>query len=431
MFVFHYMFRERNNVVWIFAVRTLVGLNTRLIRYAMPLFLIFLSWNEFYYGLLFSVAGYFATGAIVGLGYITDLKKRKYVMIAGIIASTLSLILFSSVAVFEDKILMIATYSLFGVSGSLVQLALSTLLADITPSKREKTKNFGFFAFFHNMTGVIAPLLGGGYLALYSSFRPQKEAYLSLFVVVSVLSLLTALLALKLPIPETTKTEARQLAQDDEWKSFERGGKKSLFVQFLSFFFCEALIGFTSGVAIPFLQYYIINEVLDGYANVDQLWSIILSLSNVGIALGNLVMIPMTKRLGNEKSLAILHILVPLLALGIALSTNIYFLSLFFILRSSAANMSRPAWNSFFYSWLPPEVRGRGTGVVNAGRRLSRALGTQTGSFIYVALGVWTFPIATLAYPVAIFVPIIVQYLIKSKERKTVPAILEMNGEQY
>ncbi|MHA1685619.1 MAG: MFS transporter [Candidatus Heimdallarchaeaceae archaeon] len=418
------MFKAKDNVFWIIAIRTLIGLNRRLIRYSMPLFLIFLNWNEFYYGLLFSVAGYLATGAIIGLGYITDLQKRKYTMIIGICFSAISLELFSIASIFENKGLMIATYSLFGISGSLVQLALTTLLADITPSKQEKTKNFGFLAFFFNLTGVIAPLIGGGYLALYSKFHPQKEAYISLFLIVALILALSVILALKLPIPETTKKEARKIAKDDEWKNFEQKGKKVLFLQYFAFFFSEALIGFTSGIAIPFLQYYIINEVLDGYKNTDQIWSIILSLSNVGISVGNLIMIPMTKKLGNELSLGLLHFLVPILALGIALSTNVYSISTFFVLRSSAANMSRPAWNSFFYSWIPPEVRGTGTGIVNAGRRLSRALGTQSGSFIYVALGVWTFPIATIAYPIAILVPILVQYFIKTvNHRDTVPTI--------
>ncbi|MHA1398651.1 MAG: hypothetical protein ACTSSF_13250, partial [Candidatus Heimdallarchaeaceae archaeon] len=93
-------------------------------------------------------------------------------------------------------------------------------------------------------------------------------------------------------------------------------------------------------------------------------------------------------------------------------------ISLFFVLRSTAANMSRPAWNSFFYSWLPPQFRGTSTGFVSAGRRLTRAIGTQAGVFIYTSLSVWTFPIATLAYPIAILIPIGVQFILKSKKKK-------------
>ena len=83
--------------------------------------------------------------------------------------------------------------------------------------------------------------------------------------------------------------------------------------------------------------------------------------------------------------------------------------------------MSRPTWNAFFYSWLPPKYRGTSTGFVSAGRRLSRALGTSSGVFIYNALLAWTFPIATLGYPIAIMIPIIAQRFLKGKksEKKT------------
>ena len=123
----------------------------------------------------------------------------------------------------------------------------------------------------------------------------------------------------------------------------------------------------------------------------------------------------MSNKIGNEKVLAILHFLVPALALGITLGPTLMVVAVFFVIRGSAANMSRPTWNAFFYSWLPPKYRGTSTGFVSAGRRLSRALGTMSGVFIYEALLAWTFPIATLGYPIAIMIPIIVQRFLKNR----------------
>ena len=128
-------------------------------------------------------------------------------------------------------------------------------------------------------------------------------------------------------------------------------------------------------------------------------------------------MAKISDRFGNEKSLAVLHFLVPPLALGLALGGTLWTVAIFFVTRSTSVNMTRPAWNSFFYGWLPPKYRGTSTGFVGAGRRLSRSLGTQAGSFIYVALGPLTFPIATLGYPIAIMIPIIMQKFLKNKKK--------------
>ncbi len=410
------MLNNINNrkAVPIILFRSLIGFNTRIIRYLVPLFLIFLSWNEYMYGLLFSVAGYLTTGAIIGLGYITDVKKRKYTMIIGIGVSAISLVLFYFAGLSEIRWWMIASYSLFGISGQLAQLSLTTLMADITSTKKEKTKLFSYMAFFWNFMGVIAPLVGGGILALFNLFQTQKSSYLSLLLFVAAFLFITMLLAFKFPIPDTTKETASEISKGEEWKNFEDKDKKPIRLQLISFFVCEAIIGFTSGIAIPFIQFYIISY----FETSDFIWSVILASSNVGIAFGSLFMYNLSDKFGNEKSLAFLHFLVPALAFGITLGTSLPVVSTFFVLRGTAANMSRPAWNSFFYGWLPPKYRGTSTGFVSAGRRLARALGTQSGSFIFGALGAWTFPLATAGYPIAIMIPVVVQLLLKKKTKK-------------
>jgi len=377
----------------------------------MPLFLIFLDWNEYMYALLFSVAGYLATGAIIGLGYITDVKKRKYTMIIGIGISSLSMVLFYIASNYEIKGWMIAAYSLFGVSGQLVQLSLTTLMADITSTKKEKTRFFGYMAFFWNMTGVVAPLLGGAFLILFNRFQSSKQSYQTLLLFVAAFLFITMLLAFKFPIPEQTKDQASIISKGEEWKNFEDKDKKPIRVQLVAFFVCEAIMGFTSGIAVPFISFHIITT----FKTSDFIWGIILAGSNAGIALGSLLMVRLSKVFGNEKALAALHFLAPVLALGITLGTLLPVVSTFFVIRSSAVNMSRPSWQSFFYGWLPPKYRGTSTGFVSAGRRLTRALGTNAGGFFYTVLGAWIFPLAMLGYPVAIMIPIVVQLFLKKR----------------
>ncbi|MHA1398114.1 MAG: MFS transporter, partial [Candidatus Heimdallarchaeaceae archaeon] len=259
--------------------RTLIGFSNGMVRYIVPLFLIFLNWNEFYYGLIYSVSGYLTTGVIIGLGYITDVRKRKYTMIIGIGLSSLSMLLFYLSSFSEIKGWMIAAYSLFGISGSLAQLSLTTLLADVTPTKKEKTRSFGYMAFFWNLSGVIAPLVGGGFLTIYRHFRPEKESYMILILLVSIFQMLTMFLAFKFPIPITSKDEAKEKSKGADWTFYQNQSKKPIAIQLIAFFLCEALIGFTSGIAIPFIRYYILTV----FKPSDFVWSVILSASNVGI----------------------------------------------------------------------------------------------------------------------------------------------------
>ena len=430
--------REKNNKAFsIIFYRTLIGLSNRLTQYFIPLFIIFLDWNDFYYGLIFAVAGYLASGLIIGLGYITDVKKRKYTMIAGLGAAGISMFLFYASSFTELKGWMIAAYSLFGVSRSLTQISLTTLLADVTPSKDEKTRFFGFMHFFWNLAGVIAPLLGGAYLTIYANFRTHrasfgsfndstfsdlhfladKSPYMNIILFIAIFLIVTMFLTFKFPVPDTSKEEAKEISIGEDWKNYEEKSSKPIGFQLLAFFFCEAIIGFTSGVAIPFIRRYMIEDLLA----TDMQWAIILAASNAGIAIGSLVIVPISKKIGNEKILGILHYAVPALALGLALSPGLGIASVFFIFRSTAANMSRPAWNSFFYSWLPPKYRGTSTGFVSAGRRLTRALGTTIGGIIYTAAGSilpWTFPVITLAYPIAIMIPISMQRRLKKNQRE-------------
>jgi len=433
--------RGKNNKAYsIIFYRTLIGLSNRLTQYFVPLFIIFLNWSDFYYGLIFAVSGYLASGLIIGLGYITDVKKRKYTMIAGLGAAGLSMFLFYATSFTDLKAWMITAYSLFGVSRSLTQISLTTLLADITSTKEEKTRFFSFMHFFWNLAGVIAPLLGGVYLTIYANFRTHyanfvylngsnigyfnliadKSPYMNIILFIAIFLIVTMFLTFRFPVPDTSKEEAGNLSKGEDWKNYENESKKPIGFQLVAFFFCESIIGFTSGVAIPFIRKYMIEDL----GASDMEWAIILALSNAGIAFGSLAIVPLSKKIGNEKILAILHFAVPALALGLALSPGLILGSTFFVLRSSSANMSRPAWNSFFYSWLPPKYRGSSTGFVSAGRRLTRALGTTIGGVIYDAAGKilpWTFPVVTLAYPIAIMIPIIMQkFLHKKRNGKTV-----------
>ncbi len=441
---------ENKQAYSIIFYRTLIGLSNRLTQYVIPLFIIFLNWNDFYYGLIFAVAGYLASGLIIGLGYITDVRKRKYTMIVGLGAAGISMFLFYATSFTDLKGWMIAAYSLFGVSRSLTQISLTTLLADITPSKEEKTRFFSFMHFFWNMAGVIAPLLGGVYLSIYANYRTHqgvftpfqggefsyfhliadKGPYMNMILFIAIFLIVTMFLSFRFPVPEASKEEAKKISKGEDWKKYEEKSKKPIGFQLLAFFFCESIIGFTSGIAVPFIRKYIIDDL----SASDMQWAIILAASNAGIALGSLAIVPLSKKIGNEKILAILHFAVPALALGLALSPGLILGSVFFVFRSSSANMSRPAWNSFFYSWLPPKYRGSSTGFVSAGRRLTRALGTTIGGIIYDSAGrilPWTFPVVTLAYPIAIMIPIIMQrFLKKNREiEKAEPPLPE--SENY
>jgi len=127
---------------------------------------------------IFSIMG--MVGSMIG-GALTDKYGRKSIMLIGLVFSALSELsmgLVNSLSVFYVLAIFV------GLLSSLGEPANQAMIADILPEEK-RSSGFGIMRVVGNMTWIIGPTIGG-FVAGHS--------YLSLFIIDTVFSLITAIL---------------------------------------------------------------------------------------------------------------------------------------------------------------------------------------------------------------------------------------------
>ena len=173
-------------------------------------------------------------------------------------------------------------------------------------------------------------------------------------------------------------------------------------------------MGFASGVAIPFIGYY----MYDTFSLSELQWGILNSILWIVLTFGYLFMNFIAEKAGKDRIVVVYWTLVIPAAVGIMLAGGagkFYLTSFFFILRYIFAMTPSAAWNSFLFEWIPPKNRGKVMGFLQTGQRGLRATGTLAGGYIFDEIGATVFPIAMIAYPVAGLIPLIISKVMKKR----------------
>ncbi|MBD3190897.1 MAG: MFS transporter [Candidatus Heimdallarchaeota archaeon] len=378
--------------------------------FMLPLFAVAKGWTDSYYGLVLAIGGYVAMGVAFFLGMIVDVRFKRTTMIIGLFAIIISAVLFSR---FHIRALSIIFYCLYAVGQQLMMLSTNTFIANETEKGDKRTKGFSGNAFFTGVARIIAPL-ACGYLLLVLDFD-------WVFLIMGVFGLISLILVfvLRLSVDETPSDElahANDLSVNsgDDYSAFNHEDKKEkhsvLGVQ-ISFGFGRVLMGFTSGVAIPFVSWYI----LTAFDPTTDLWGWITSISNILLTLGYVFMAFMAEKIGKDIIVVISWALVVPAAVGIMFAQSFFWAAFFFIIRNFFARIPMAPWNSFLFEWIPPKNRGKTLGLLQTAQRGARASGTLLGGLSFALLGATLFPIAMTAYPIAGLLPMIQSKIVKKR----------------
>ncbi|NHJ48629.1 MAG: MFS transporter [Asgard group archaeon] len=372
--------------------------------------------TDFEYGLMLSIGQYASMGVIFLLGYIVDIQFKKITMIFGLMSTVIAAILFTRVEGIYG--LTIFFYSMYFVGQSLMMLSTNTFVANETSKGKSRTAGFSNIMLTRGIAAAIAPITCTYLLSLVN--------YEWVFMIMGSFGFIALVLvfALRLIVEETPKDEIRyaeglsEESGDDFHKIQETDkGKRSILGVQLSFGLGRGLMGFASGVAIPFVGLY----VYDVFNLTEIQWGWLNSINWVFITIGYYYMGSIAELVGKENIVVIYWTLVIPAALGIMLASYanlFYFTAFFFILRYLLAMTPSAAWNSFIYEWIPPKHRGKTMGLIQTGQRGLRATGTLVGGTIIGILGALTFPIAMIAYPLAGLLPMLVSSRIKKRLEK-------------
>ncbi len=312
----------------------------------------------------------------------------------------------------DTPALTIIFYSMYAVGQQLMMLSTNTFIANETKKGVDRTRGFSGNLFFAGIGRVFAPLMCG-YLLIITGF----DLVFALMAVFGFIAL-GLVFSLKLVVEESPEEEieyAEHLSEDsgDDYSGFEDDRRSVLAVQ-ASFAAGRMLMGFASGIAIPFISWFILKS----FDPSTEVWGWVNSVSYIAMSLGYILLAYTAERVGKANIVVFFWLLVIPMTIGIALAQTFLLISIFFIARRFFAMVPGAAWNSFMFEWIPPKRRGRTMGVLLMGQRGARSAGTLAGGFAFGALGVALFPIAMLAYPVAGLLPLIWSKRVKERLRR-------------
>ncbi|MCH8908335.1 MAG: MFS transporter [Candidatus Heimdallarchaeota archaeon] len=118
------------------------------------------------------------------------------------------------------------------------------------------------------------------------------------------------------------------------------------------------LSGAGAGAMLPFLSPYL--KTLGAGPEDVSLLTLILNLS---MGLATFLVVPLSNRFGQYKVYAATQILAIVCLIGLALSTNLIFASIFFIFRGMFANMTVPIAQSVTLTYIDTKVRATGSAL--------------------------------------------------------------------
>ncbi|RLI69416.1 hypothetical protein DRO91_07800 [Candidatus Heimdallarchaeota archaeon] len=368
------------------------------------------------YGLIQSIGGFAAMGVVFLLGIIVDIQFKKVTMIIGIISSLLSALLFPRVRLYG---LSIFFWCLFSIGQLLMMISTNAFIANETKKGEQRTAGFSWNMIARGLASIIAPI---SFTALYDITTLN---YNWIYLIMGSFGLIAGVLVifLKLKAEETPKEEIRyaqklsEKSGDDFTKFDDEKKKRSVWFVQLSFGAGRMLMGFASGIAIPFVGLYMYSRF-----NLTEIgWGLLNSVNWVVLTLGYLFMSFIAERIGKGLIVVIYWTLVIPAAVGIMLAGQaglFYLTATFFIVRYLFAMTPSAAWNSFLFEWIPPKHRGKILGMIQTGQRGLRATGTLVGGYVFDAIGAVIFPVAMIAYPIAGLMPLIISRVVKKKEKK-------------
>ncbi|MDP4160462.1 MAG: MFS transporter [Bacillota bacterium] len=143
-------------------------------------------------------------------------------------------------------------------------------------------------------------------------------------------------------------------------------------------FIYNALIGFGAGLVIPFFNIFLTQRLKAPTIMVG----IVMSVSQVGMALAGLLAPFLILKLGKVKSVVFSQLLSIPFLLMIALPQSLWVVILSFLLRSALMNMSNPISSSFTMEITPIKQRATITSLIGMSQNLSRAGSATIGGWL-------------------------------------------------
>ena len=306
----------------------------------------------------------------------------------------------------SDGVWVMVLYASTGIGQGFMRTSIDSLIADYTKSGDERTKSYGYTITFATLAGTIGPLFAGYILDPIAT--PELQWWTVRFSIVLVFMGCTKLLTGLIGLYTDYWLKDRVILVDkavETIKSDDNSARDD-FRTALIFGFGQAIMGFSSGMVIP----YLIPWINATYETDPFILGILPSIANLTLASGTLFVGLSSERVGKIRMIGFVYLLAPILTIGMVYTPFFLVMSIFYVIRMAVANMAGPATNSLYMSEISMERRGRTMAIIRILWQFPRQTGTLVTAILLTLglfggisnFGIIIFPLAMALYPVSV-----------------------------
>lgn len=283
---------------------------------------------------------------LVPAGILSDKLGRKRIMFYGVIAAGIVLLLRSVVEL--QSLLLIAGFAT-GIFTAFLQVSSIPWLAENSKPK-QRVHLFSLHAAIMTAASVIGSLLGGTLTDFFSLFTSELTSIRYTLIIGGIFYLLAFIPIVKMEEKQKPKVEVKEKVLFREFFKSNKTGFKVIAL----FAVAQLLIGFGSGLVIPYLNLYF----ADRFEATNSVIGLIISLGQAATAVAMFIGPLVVKKVGEVRAVVYLQLSsLPFLLLT-AYTENLVLATIGFLFRQALMNAGNPIQSSLMMSKVDDSVKG-------------------------------------------------------------------------
>lgn len=302
---------------------------------------------------------------LVPAGFLSDRFGRKWMIVGGAVL-TVTTLFYRGIAVAETPIITAAF--LTGLFMAFVQVSGIPFLAEnSTPTERVKLFSVNFAII--TIANVLGSLAGGIIADLLETVFKLSATEAIRYALLLGAAIFTVGLIPLFKLQEKPTAAKEKKEHIDESSSVDDSFKRNLIV-ILHFSFASLLIGFGSGLVVPYLNLYFANR----FDATNSYIGLVLSLGSAMTAVAAMIGPALSRKVGKVKALILFQVLsIPFLLLT-AYTTSLWLASLGFLLRQALMNAGNPIQSAVAMEVVSDKYKG----LANSMNQMVFSLGWAT-----------------------------------------------------
>ncbi|CAG9620823.1 Multidrug resistance protein MdtG [Sutcliffiella rhizosphaerae] len=335
------------NVRQLFVVNILTQIGLGVFMVVYNFYIRELGFAETVNGKVIAMSSLAAALILIPAGVLSDKIGRRKMMIYGVVVSSLFMFLRS---IFAAESLLLISAFIGGIAMAFIQVTAIPWLAE-NSTKEQRVKLFSYHFAVMMGANVIGNLLGGTMTDLFLHVGQLNEVW-SIRLTLLLGSLVFALGIF--PLLKTTESfkngEPISFSLHNFKPNFPPGQLKIILI----FAFASILIGFGSGLVIPYLNLYF----ADRFQTSNSTIGIVLSLGQAVTAVAMIIGPAVVRKVGEMRAVVILQLLSLPFMLVTAFTQSFLLAALGFLFRQALMNAANPIISSMMMDKVDNSLKG-------------------------------------------------------------------------